>query len=74
MAKYGKETRIQRANERQKAREKRSNKDQLLVLDKRLGEGVGAKKERFRLTNEKPKVSEEKTKAKKARVKKEKVK
>lgn len=59
MPKYGKESRIQRAQERQKDRDKRSNKDQLAVLDKRLGEGLGAKKERERLIAIKTKTKEE---------------
>jgi len=32
-------------------REKRSNKEQLALLDQRLGKGQGAKKERARLGN-----------------------
>ena len=38
------------AAERASARAERSNKQQLALLDKRLGEGRGAKKERARLT------------------------
>lgn len=59
MPKYGKESRIQRALERQNSREKRSNKDQLAILDKRLGVGIGAKKERERLANTKTIKKEE---------------
>lgn len=71
MAKYGKESRIQRAKERQKARDKRSNKEQILILDQRLGEGVGAKKEREKLTQ--IKVAKTEVGIKKTRKKKEKV-
>lgn len=37
------------AEERAKERSKRSHKDQLAVLDSRLGKGIGASKERTRL-------------------------
>jgi len=37
---------------RQEDRDKRSNQEQLDVLDKRLGRDIGAKKERARLKKE----------------------
>ena len=37
------------ADVRQNARDSRTNKQQLALLDKRLGKGVGAEKERKRL-------------------------
>lgn len=49
--KYGRENRIQRAIERQKIRNKKSNEEQIATLDKRLGIGVGAVKERAKLNN-----------------------
>ena len=36
---------------RKQARAKRTNQEQLSVLDKKLGKGIGAKKERARLIN-----------------------
>lgn len=42
--------RVKRANERQEARSKRTNAQQIAVLDTILGKGVGAKKERARLS------------------------
>lgn len=41
--------RRERASERQALREKRSAKQQLALLDQRLGKGVGAAKEREKL-------------------------
>jgi hypothetical protein len=38
------------AEERNACREKRSPEDQIALLDKRLGKGKGARKERERLT------------------------
>jgi hypothetical protein len=43
------ETRQEEAVERQTARDARTNVQQIAVLDGRLGEGVGATKERARL-------------------------
>lgn len=43
------EARRQRAKERQASSDERSIEDRLALLDQRLGEGVGAKKERKRL-------------------------
>jgi len=70
MAKYGRENRIQNAQERQKSREKRSNAQQIELLDKRLGVGVGALKERAKLAGQK---SEKDTKPKKQKKKTEKI-
>ena len=39
----------ERAEERRAEREKRSPTEQIALLDKRFGEGIGAKKERARL-------------------------
>lgn len=61
------------AEERAEQRSKRSHKDQLAVLDSRLGKGVGATKERARLNAliENPsKSSESEEKPKKKRSKK----
>ena|SRR3972149_4065181 len=57
-----KEDRKKEADKQVSEREKRSPKQQLAILDKRLGKGVGAKKERTRLLemSEKP-VSETET-------------
>lgn len=41
--------RYDEATERQKERDKRSNREQLAILDKRLGKGKGARKERKQL-------------------------
>lgn len=49
---YGKERKYQRqseADQRQEERDERSDKEQLEVLDHRLGKGQGAVKERKRL-------------------------
>lgn len=46
---HNRERRQKEAQERQEARNKRSVRDQLEVLDAKLGEGQGAKKERARL-------------------------
>lgn len=46
-----KRDRIERANERRDGREKRSSTEQITHLDSFLGEGLGAKKERARLTS-----------------------
>jgi len=46
-----KERRRQEAELRQEERNERSSKEQLALLDRRLGKGVGAKKERQRLRN-----------------------
>jgi cell shape-determining protein MreC len=48
------------ATEREVEREKRSPREQLHLLDQRLGKGLGAKKERERLT---ALLSKEKTNA-----------
>lgn len=42
----------EQAKERQEARDKRTAQEQLDLLDKRLGKGVGAKRERARLAQE----------------------
>ena len=44
------EERQEQATERQAFRDKLTNEDQIRVLDRRLGAGVGAVKERARLT------------------------
>jgi len=46
---YNKEYRREKAIERQELRNKRSHSEQLAVLDKIFGVGLGAKKERERL-------------------------
>jgi len=49
LAEHGVEARERKADEREKIRDARSPKEQLAVLDKRLGSGKGARKERSRL-------------------------
>lgn len=49
LAEHGVEARERKADEREKIRDARSPKEQLAVLDKRLGSGKGARKERARL-------------------------
>jgi hypothetical protein len=44
--------RRQQAAERQEARNKRSNLEQLKILDQKFGEGLGATRERLRLRSE----------------------
>ena len=44
-----KETRQDEATARRETRKKRSNKEQLVVLNNRLGKGVGAERERIKL-------------------------
>jgi hypothetical protein len=48
---YKRETRQTSADERQHHRDNLTNEDQIDILDKRLGKGIGAKKERLRLNN-----------------------
>jgi len=48
-----KETKQDEAITRQEEREMRSNQEQLVVLDKRLGKDIGAKKERVKLKKKK---------------------
>lgn len=55
------------AMERKAERDKRSAKQQLAVLDARLGKGAGAKKEREQLAKQVAKDNEKKPKAKKAK-------
>jgi hypothetical protein len=65
---YGKERRYERckeALERAEERDKRSAKQQLEVLDRRLGKGVGAKKERERLAQQVAKAKAKSNKAEK---------
>ena len=45
------EERRKEAKERQALRDKRTDEDQIAVLDARLGDGKGAKKERTRLND-----------------------
>jgi len=47
-----KEDRQEQARERQADRDKRNPREQLALLDYRLGEGLGAKNERKRLTQQ----------------------
>ena len=67
---YGRDERVKIAGENREARSKRSPEQQIASLDKRLGKGKGASKERGRLLKQmedakKPKVNDEtKTKAK----------
>lgn len=49
---YRKEYRREKAEELALARSKRSPVEQLAILDERLGEGLGAKKERAKLRAE----------------------
>ena len=49
LAEHGEEARQRKADERQAVREVRSPKEQLSILDERLGNGQGAQKERARL-------------------------
>lgn len=55
------------AEERAKERSKRSHKDQLAVLDSRLGKDVGAAKERMRLNSIIENAQQESDKPKKKR-------
>lgn len=50
LAEHGREARTRKAGERAEARAKRSPKDQLAELDRRLGKDIGAKNERARLS------------------------
>ena len=52
------------AKERKQRREKRSPQEQLALLDRRLGKGVGARKERARL---KKLIKEKKERKKRAK-------
>lgn len=47
-----KQDRIDRAEERKAAREERTPKQQIAVLDDMLGKGLGARKERARLAKQ----------------------
>ena len=47
--------RRERAEIRQASRDKRTNKQQLALLDVKLGKGEGAEKERKRLSDDPPK-------------------
>lgn len=49
LAEHGPEARQRKADERELARSERSPKEQLAFLDRRLGIGQGARKERARL-------------------------
>tara|TARA_Y100000296_G_scaffold84049_1_gene116399 strand:- start:1914 stop:2111 length:198 start_codon:yes stop_codon:yes gene_type:complete len=49
--------RRERAEIRQDSRDKRTNDQQLALLDTRLGKGEGAEKERQRLSGDAPKKS-----------------
>jgi hypothetical protein len=64
---------IKEAENRQSERSKRSNKDQLAVLDSRLGKDVGASKERLRLKSliENPPASDKEKPKKKKKAKQE---
>lgn len=61
------------AEERAKERSKRSHKEQLAILDSRLGKGVGATKERLRLNAlmENPSKSNDSEEKPKKKVKKQ---
>ena len=49
---WRKRLRQEAANDRHQQREKRTSKQQLALLDRRLGKGQGASKERSRLQKE----------------------
>lgn len=46
---HGPKARRRKAAEREEARDKRSPAEQIVLLDKRLGKNIGARKERMRL-------------------------
>tara|TARA_Y100000310_G_scaffold6623_1_gene7433 strand:- start:11 stop:184 length:174 start_codon:yes stop_codon:yes gene_type:complete len=50
MEKYGKVYRQEKASQRKEERKNRTPEEQLRLLDERLGKGIGASKERKRLT------------------------
>jgi hypothetical protein len=50
MKKYSKEYRKEKASQREEERKNRTPEEQLRLLDERLGKGIGASKERKRLT------------------------
>ena len=57
-----KETRRKEAQERQEAYDKLSPKEKIAILDKRLGKGLGAKKQRAKLQAQMEANKEKRTK------------